>query len=59
MNIISFIEDDALIKKIWVYLGLGDMRNHDPRQLNGMHLPAIETELTYDYASLQLLFPPV
>jgi hypothetical protein len=30
MKVISFIEDNALIKKILVHLGLWDIRNHDP-----------------------------
>jgi hypothetical protein len=30
MKRISFIEDDALIKKILMHLGLWETRNHDP-----------------------------
>ncbi len=60
MKVISFIEDDALIKKILVHLGLWETRpvgrsaarvasNHDPPKPGDAHIPAIETELTYDY----------
>jgi hypothetical protein len=57
MKVIAFIEDDALIKKILVHLGLWDTRNHDPPQLDDTHTPTIETELTYDYTYSQL--PPI
>jgi hypothetical protein len=55
MKIISFIEDDQLIKKILSHLDLWT-RNHDPPQSNNVHIPPIETELTYDYTYSQL--PP-
>jgi hypothetical protein len=59
-KIISFIEDIALIKKILMHLGLWETRpvgrsarrvdsNHDPPQCDNLHIPTIETELTYDY----------
>jgi hypothetical protein len=48
MKVISFIEDGAIIKKILMRLGLWETRNHDPPQLDEIHIPAIETELTYD-----------
>lgn len=54
MKIISFIEDDALIKKILQHLGLWETRNHDPPQADDTHIRAIETELTYDYTYSQL-----
>jgi hypothetical protein len=57
MKIISFIEDDALIKKILKHLGLWQTRNHDPSQLDDAHTPTIETKLTYDYTYSQL--PPI
>ena len=57
MKIISFIEDDALIRQILVHLRLWDTRNRDPPKLDGTHIPAIETELTYDYTYSQL--PPI
>jgi len=57
MKVIAFIEDDALIKKILVHLGLWDTRNHDPPKPSDMHMPTIETELTYDYTYSQL--PPI
>lgn len=57
MKIIAFIEDDALIRKILVHLRLWDTRNHGPPQLEEMHIPAIETELTYDDTYSQL--PPI
>jgi len=56
MKVIAFIEDDMLIKKILVHLGLWDTRNHDPPQLDDAHTPTIETELTYDCTYSQL--PP-
>jgi hypothetical protein len=56
MKVISFIEDDALIKKILVHLRLWDTRNHDPPKPGDAHTPTIETELTYDYTYSQL--PP-
>lgn len=57
MIIISFIEDDALIRNILVHLRLWDTRNHDPPKLDGMHIPAVESELTYDdtYSQLPLV----
>jgi hypothetical protein len=51
MRIISFIEDDALIRKILVHLRLWDTRNHDPPQADDTQ---IEAELTYDYTYSQL-----
>jgi len=54
MKIISFIEDDVLIRKILVHLRLWDTRNHDPPKLDGTHIPAIETELTHDGTYWQL-----
>ena len=57
MKVIAFIEDDALIRKILQHIGLWEIRNHDPPQLNDAHIPAIETELTYDYTYSQL--PPI
>jgi ribosomal protein S27E len=57
MKVISFIEDDALIKKVLMHLGLWETRNHDPPQLNDAPVPTIETELTYDYTYSQL--PPI
>jgi hypothetical protein len=57
MKVISFIEDDALIKKILIHLGLWETRNHDPPKSNDTHIPTIETELTYDYTYSQL--PPI
>jgi hypothetical protein len=56
MKVISFIEDNTLIKKILIHLGLWETRNHDPPQLGIAHTPTIETELTYDYTYSQL--PP-
>jgi hypothetical protein len=55
--VISFIEDDALIKKILEHLGLWETRNHDPAQVDDAYPPTIETELTYDYTYSQL--PPI
>jgi hypothetical protein len=49
MKVISFIEDDALIKKILKHLGLWDTRNHDPPHLDDAHIATIEIERTYDY----------
>ena len=54
MKIISFIEDELLIKKILVHLGLWDIRNHDPPNPGDARMPTIETELTYDYTYSQL-----
>ena len=34
MRVIAFIEDDNVIRKILVHLGLWDIRNHDPPSLN-------------------------
>jgi len=56
MKMISFIYDDALIKKILVHLWLWDMRNYDPSHFDNTHIPTIETELTYDDTYSQL--PP-
>jgi hypothetical protein len=57
MKVISFTEDDALIKKIVEHLGLWETRNHDPPQPDDTHTPTIEIELTYDYTYSQL--PPI
>jgi hypothetical protein len=57
MKVISFIEDDALIKKILAHLRLWDTGNHDPPRSNEVHTPTFETELTYDYDYSQL--PPI
>ncbi len=57
MKIISFIEDELLIKKILVHLGLWDIRNQDPPKPGDAHMPTIETEPTYDYTYSQL--PPI
>jgi len=57
MRVISFIEDDELIKKILMHLGLWETRNHDPPQPDDTHTPSIEAELTYDYTYSQL--PPI
>jgi hypothetical protein len=57
MKVISFIEDGELIKKILVHLRLWETRNHDPPQSEDVHIPTIETELTYDYTYSQL--PPI
>lgn len=57
MKVICYIENDALIKKIWMHLGLWDTKNHDPPQSNDAHIPTIETELIYDYTYSQL--PPI
>ncbi len=46
MKVIAFIEDDALIKKILMHLGLWDTRNHNPPTLDNSHIPTYETELT-------------
>ena len=34
MRVIAFIEDDNVIRKILVHLGLWDIRNHDPPSLS-------------------------
>jgi hypothetical protein len=57
MKVIAFIEDDALIRKILQHIGLWETRIHDPPQSDDTHIPAIETELTYDYTYSQL--PPI
>lgn len=57
MKVISFIEDDRIIRKILTHLGLWETRNHDPPQLDDAHIPTIEIELTYDYTYPQL--PPI
>lgn len=33
MRVIAFIEDDEVIRKILVHLGLWDTRNHEPPNL--------------------------
>jgi hypothetical protein len=45
---VAFIEDDALIKKILMDLGLWETRNHDPPQDDNVHIPTIKTEFIYD-----------
>ncbi len=57
MKVISFIEDNALIKKILIHLGLWQTRNHDPPRSDDTHFPAFDSELTYDYTYSQL--PPI
>jgi hypothetical protein len=57
MQVISFVEDDALIRKILQHIGKWETRNHDPPQLDDAHIPTIETELTCDYTYSQL--PPI
>ena len=57
MKVIAFIEDDTLIKKILKHLGLWEIRNHDPPQLDNAHTPTIESELACDYTYSQL--PPI
>ena len=50
----TFIEDELLIKKILVHLGLWDIKNHDPPKPGDAHMPTIETELTYNTTYSQL-----
>jgi hypothetical protein len=57
MKVIAFIEDDALIKKILIHLGLWETRSHDPPQPGNAHIQAIGTQLTCDYTYSQL--PPI
>jgi hypothetical protein len=57
MKVISFIEYDALIKKILAHLGLWEIRIHDPPRSDETHFPAVDTELTYDDTYSQL--PPI
>jgi hypothetical protein len=57
MKVIAHIEDDALVKKILIHFGLWETRNHDPLQSKDVHIPNIETELSYDYTYSQL--PPI
>lgn len=54
MKAISFIEDDVLIKKIMIHLGMWNAGNQDLPQLNIAHHRTIETELSYDYIYSQL-----
>jgi hypothetical protein len=42
MRIISFIEDDRLIRKILMHLGLWETRNQDPPAPNAAHIPTVE-----------------
>jgi hypothetical protein len=42
MKVITFIEDDTLIKKILIDLGLWQTHNHDPPQSNYEPIPTIE-----------------
>ncbi|MGD9214763.1 MAG: hypothetical protein PVJ84_08125 [Desulfobacteraceae bacterium] len=53
-KVISFIEDDALIKKILIHLGLWQTRKHDPPRSDDTYYPAVDTELTYDDTYSQL-----
>ena len=57
MKVMSFIEDDALIRKILTHIRLWETRNHDPLQSNDKHIPTIDAELTYDYKYSQV--PPI
>jgi hypothetical protein len=41
MKVIAFIEDEALIKKILIHLGLCETGNHDPPQLDHAHIQTI------------------
>lgn len=52
MKIISFIEDQQLVKKILNHLGLWETRNHDPPAKRATHIP----ELIHDDSYSQL--PP-
>ncbi len=54
MKVIASIEDDVLIKKILMHLGLWETRNRDPPKPDILHTPTIETELTCDYPYSQL-----
>jgi len=51
-EIISFIEEPDVIRKILVYLDLRDIRNHNPPPKKHTQIP----ELTYDDAYSQLPF---
>jgi hypothetical protein len=44
MRVVAFIEDDQVIKKILMHLGLWERSNHDPRPQNPSYIP----EITYD-----------
>jgi len=50
MKIISFIEDDSLIRKILEHLEIWDKRNHDPPKHDKSHI----TELVYDESDSQI-----
>ncbi len=54
MKVISFIEDDALIKKRLIHLGLWQTGNHDPARSDDTYFAAVDTELTYDDSYWQL-----
>ena len=43
IKIITFIEHEAVIEKIWRHLGLWEARNHDPPVRKASHIP----EFTY------------
>jgi len=51
MNVIHFIEETDVIRKILVHLSLWDIRTHDPPVKTHAHIP----ELTYndEYSQLQ------
>lgn len=51
MKIIAFIEEESVIRKILVHLGLWETRNHDPPDLQGGDY---EDEYTIDYTFSQL-----
>ena len=57
MKVIAFIEDEALVRKILIHLGLWETRSHDPPQHDSAHIQTIGTQLTYDYTYSQL--PPI
>jgi len=50
MRIISFIEEEQLVKKILKHLGLWETRNHDPPAKSATPIP----DLTYDDSYSQL-----
>jgi hypothetical protein len=51
MMVISFIEGDALTKKIIIHLGLWQTKNHAP-EIEYAHFPTIEKQITYRYITL-------
>ncbi len=50
MRVIAFIEDNQVIKKILMHLGLWETNNHDPPPQNPSYIP----EITYndDYSQI-------